>query len=169
MATTTRPHRAADAQHEPSPPPHGIRAAADHVSSRVRHAAGTFSPVSLLRVAERVMLFVVATLAIVAAAQEVSTILTPNTTMATQLNDLDIQLGDILKLFLLSEVVAMVAVFYSSHEIPVRYPIYIAITALSRLILLQSKDMDPAKILSETAAILMLAIGAAIIHKFVEK
>ena len=42
------------------------------------------------------------------------------------------------------------------------YPIFIAITALSRLIVLQGKDMAPQAVLYEAAAILLLA-GAALI------
>jgi len=52
----------------------------------------------------------------------------------------------------------MVGIFYRSQTIPVLYPIFIAITALSRLIVLQSKDMAPETILFEAGAILCLAL-----------
>ena len=59
-----------------------------------------------------------------------------------------IEIADILLLFLYTEVISMVGVFYRSQIIPVMYPIFIAITALSRLVVLQSKDMAPETILS---------------------
>lgn len=71
-----------------------------------------------------------------------------------------IEIADILLLFLYTEVISMVGVFYRSHVIPVLYPIFIAMTALARLIVLQSKDMEPATILFEASAILILALAA---------
>ncbi|MBY6204804.1 phosphate-starvation-inducible PsiE family protein [Halomonas denitrificans] len=74
----------------------------------------------------------------------------------------DITLADILLMFLYTEVLAMIAVFYTGVGSPFMYPIFIAITALSRLIVLQGKDMAPQAVLYEAAAILLLA-GAALI------
>jgi len=71
-----------------------------------------------------------------------------------------IEIADILLLFLYTEVISMVGVFYRSRVIPVLYPIFIAMTALARLIVLQSKDMEPATILFEASAILVLALAA---------
>ena len=45
-----------------------------------------------------------------------------------------------LLLFIYAEVFGLVAVYFRSHELPVIYPLFIAITALSRLIVLQGKD-----------------------------
>lgn len=71
-----------------------------------------------------------------------------------------IQIADILLLFLYTEVISMVGSFYRSQAIPVLYPIFIAITALSRLVVLQSKDMAPETILFEASAILILGLAA---------
>jgi protein PsiE len=79
-----------------------------------------------------------------------------------------VDLADILLMFLYTEVIGMVAVFYRRGSSPIIYPIFIAITALSRLIVLQGKDMDPANILFEAASILLLSI-AAIILGFVRR
>lgn len=51
-----------------------------------------------------------------------------------------ITLADILLMFLYTEVIGMVAVFYTRLGSPFVYPIFIAITALSRLIVLQGKE-----------------------------
>ena len=71
-----------------------------------------------------------------------------------------IEIADILLLFLYTEVISMVGSFYRSQEIPVLYPIFIAITALSRLVVLQSKEMAPETILFEASAILILGLAA---------
>ena len=76
-----------------------------------------------------------------------------------------IQIADILLLFLYTEVISMVGLFYRSQTIPVMYPLFIAITALSRLIVLQSKEMAPQTILFEAAAILILG-GAAVALRY---
>lgn len=71
-----------------------------------------------------------------------------------------IEIADILLLFLYTEVISMVGTFYRSREIPVLYPLFIAITALSRLVVLQSKEMAPETILFEAGAILILGLAA---------
>lgn len=71
-----------------------------------------------------------------------------------------IEIADILLLFLYTEVISMVGTFYRSQAIPVLYPIFIAITALARLVVLQSKDMAPETILFEASAILILGLAA---------
>ena len=74
-----------------------------------------------------------------------------------------VELADILLMFLYTEVIAMVGVFYTGKGSPFIYPIFIAITALSRLIVLQGKEMDPLNIVYEAAAIVLLAIAVAFI------
>jgi len=74
-----------------------------------------------------------------------------------------IALADILLMFLYTEVIAMVVVSYTGRGSPFIYPIFIAITALARLIVLQGKEMDPQNILFEAGAIILLAIAATVI------
>lgn len=74
-----------------------------------------------------------------------------------------IVIADILMLFLYTEVISMASVFYTSRRIPVVYPLLIAITAISRLIVLQSKDMDPVSILYEATAALILGAAAVLL------
>ena len=74
-----------------------------------------------------------------------------------------ISLGDILMMFLYTEVLGMVAVFYTGHASTFVYPIFIAITALARLIILQGKDMKAENIVFEAAAVLLLTVAAVVI------
>ena len=62
----------------------------------------------------------------------------------------------------------MVGAFYSTSRIPVTLPIIIAITALCRLIVMQSKEMDALIVLGEAGAILILA-GAAYVMSMKDK
>ena len=80
----------------------------------------------------------------------------------------EIVLADLFMLFIFTEILAMVAAFYSSKRIPVTLPIIIAITALCRLIVMQNKDMDALIIIAEASAVLILA-GAAYLMSLKDK
>ncbi|MFZ9478230.1 MAG: phosphate-starvation-inducible PsiE family protein [Steroidobacteraceae bacterium] len=79
-----------------------------------------------------------------------------------------VNLSDLFLLFIYAEVLGMVGAFYKSHRIPVTLPIIIAMTALCRMIILQSKDIDPVNILYEAGGILILA-GAALLMSYKDK
>ena len=74
----------------------------------------------------------------------------------------EILLGDLFMLFIYAEIIGMVGAFYSTNRIPVTLPIIIAITALCRLIVMQSKEMDALVVLGEAGAILVLSIAAIV-------
>jgi protein PsiE len=105
------------------------------------------------RIIERALLIVAAAMTIGATGIEIVGVYSAET----------ITLADILLIFLYTEVMGMIAVFYTGRGSPFVYPIFIAVTALARLIVLQGKDMAPENILFEAAAILLLAIAAVII------
>ena len=77
----------------------------------------------------------------------------------------NVNLPDLLLLFIYLEVFGMVTSYWRSLTIRLTYPLFIAITALSRLIILQKKDIDPSTLVYEAGAILLLAI-AIVILKF---
>ena len=70
-----------------------------------------------------------------------------------------VALKDLLLMFIYVEVLAMVGVYYDSKKIPITLPLFIAITALARLVILQGKDQPPVNLLYESDAILLLAIA----------
>lgn len=80
----------------------------------------------------------------------------------------DIQLADLFMLFIYVEIIGMVGAFYSTSRIPVTLPIIIAITALCRLIVMQSKEMEPTTLLMEAGAIAILS-GAAYLMSLKDK
>ena len=75
-----------------------------------------------------------------------------------------VTLTDLLLLFIYAEVLGMVAAFYKFRKIPITVPIFIAITALCRLIILQGKGINTIDLLYESGAILLLALAALIIR-----
>jgi protein PsiE len=76
-----------------------------------------------------------------------------------------VELKDLLLMFIYAEVLGMLSAFYSSHRIPITIPLFIAMTALSRLIILQGKEGEPTILLFESGAILMIAIACWVISK----
>ena len=75
-----------------------------------------------------------------------------------------VKLTDLLLLFIYAEVLGMVAAFYKYRKIPITVPIFIAITALCRLIILQGKGINTVDLLYESGAVLLLAISALVIR-----
>ncbi len=76
------------------------------------------------------------------------------------IDNMTVNLSDLFLLFIYAEVLGMVAIFYKDHRIPVTLPIIIAITALTRMIVLQTKELEPINIVYEASGILLLAIAA---------
>ena len=74
-----------------------------------------------------------------------------------------IELADLLLLFIYLEVMGMVGNYWSNQSIRLTYPLFIAITALSRLITLQKKDTDASFLIFESGAILLLAIAIVVL------
>ena len=75
-----------------------------------------------------------------------------------------VTLADLLLMFLYLEVMAMVRVFWDEQSIRITLPLLIAITALSRFIILQGKEMDPTALVYESVAILLIAIAIVVMR-----
>ncbi|MEW8507478.1 MAG: phosphate-starvation-inducible PsiE family protein [Candidatus Thiodiazotropha sp.] len=69
-----------------------------------------------------------------------------------------VTLADLLLLFIYLEVFTMVKVYLDSGKLPVRIPLYIAIVALARYMILDMKAMDNWRMLATAGAALVLAI-----------
>lgn len=68
-----------------------------------------------------------------------------------------VDLADLFLLFIYVEIIGMVGAYYSTHKIPVSFPIVIAITAMCRLLILQGKESEPWVLISSAGAIIILA------------
>jgi len=69
-----------------------------------------------------------------------------------------VTLADLLLLFIYLEVLAMVAMYLESGKLPVRMPIYIAIVALARYLILDIKAMDNLRIIAISGGMMILAL-----------
>ena len=116
----------------------------------------TFSRLALnaLSVFETIGLLVITLATVVAGVIEVRTMVTAGT----------VTLADLLLLFLYLEIFAMVGVYFRSGQLPVRFPIYIAIVALARYLVLDMKSLDVWRMLGVTASMLLLAAAVLVIR-----
>ena len=108
----------------------------------------------LIKITEKALLAIIALLTILATFEEVLKIYNANS----------VQLADLLLLFIYTEVLGMIGIFFVSNRIPITLPIFIAMTAISRLIILQGKEMDMSFLLYEAGAILVLAIAVLVVR-----
>jgi len=75
-----------------------------------------------------------------------------------------VELHDILLLFIYLEILTMVALYFTSGKLPVRYPIYISIVAITRFIILGMKEMNALEIIYLAGAILLLTIASIVLR-----
>ena len=75
-----------------------------------------------------------------------------------------VDLADLFLLFIYVEIIGMVGAYYSTHVIPVTFPIVIAITAMCRLLILQGKESEPWVLISSAGAIIILAGAVYILN-----
>ena len=75
-----------------------------------------------------------------------------------------VTLADLLLLFIYLEVLAMVSIYLDSGKLPVRMPLYIAIVALARYLILDMKEMDTLRVMGIAAAALILAFAVLVIR-----
>ena len=104
---------------------------------------------------EKSFLVIIAFFTVAAMAQEVMLLI----------DNRRVELKDLLLMFIYAEVLGMLGAFYASHRIPITIPLFIAMTALSRLIILQGKEGDPSILLYESGAILLIAGACWIISR----
>ena len=75
-----------------------------------------------------------------------------------------VSLADILLLFIYVEVLGMIKEYWLAKVIRMSYPLFIAMTALARLIILQRKDIEPVTLIYESVAILIIAISIVVLR-----
>ena len=109
---------------------------------------------TIIKIIEKSLLALIAFLTIVAVSQEVLHII----------KNAKVELADLLLLFIYTEVLGMIGIFYVSNRIPITLPLFIAMTAISRLIILQGKGMEPITLLYEAGAIFIIAAACLVVR-----
>lgn len=69
-----------------------------------------------------------------------------------------VTLADLLLMFIYLEVLAMAGIYLKSGKLPIRIPLYIAIIALARFIILDMKDMGVWELLAVSGSALIIAL-----------
>ena len=87
----------------------------------------------------------------------ISTVIAVGIEISKMFQNRSVTLADLLLMFLYLEVLAMVRVFWHQQSISITLPLLIAITALARFIILQGKEMDPAALVYEAVAMVLIA------------
>ena len=75
-----------------------------------------------------------------------------------------VTLADLLLMFLYLEVLAMISQYFKSGQLPVRFPLYIAMVAMARYIILDIKELTELRMLAVSAAILLLTLAVLVIR-----
>ena len=94
----------------------------------------------------------------------VATVIAMGAEVAAMITARTVTLADLLLLFIYLEVLEMVAIYLESGKLPVRIPLYIAIVALARYMILDMKNIDTMRMLGIAGAVLIIALTVLIIR-----
>lgn len=120
----------------------------------MQHFPGVKKLKRTIRITEVIGLVVIAIATVFASAQEVM----------AMISKMEVTLGDLLMLFLYLEVLAMVAIYLDSGILPIRFPLYIAIIALARYLILDMKTLGTWEMISIGFTMLLIASTVIIIR-----
>jgi protein PsiE len=95
----------------------------------------------------------------------ISTVIAVGVEVSVMVAAKTVTLSDLLLLFIYLEVLAMVGVYLDSGKLPVRMPLYIAIVALARYMILDMKAMDNWRMLGVSGAILLISLSV-LVHRY---
>lgn len=107
------------------------------------------SSIKALVVAENIGLSIIAIATIIAIGLEVQ----------IMIRAMNVTLVDLLLLFIYIEVLSMVGSYIKSGKLPVRMPLYIAIVAVARYLVLDMKNLDTWRMVGLAAGVLILALA----------
>ncbi|SHH33852.1 phosphate-starvation-inducible protein PsiE [Ferrimonas marina] len=107
-----------------------------------------------LKICEHAILIIIAVATLFAIGEEVMLMLDRGS----------VTLADLLLMFIYLEVLAMVANYAEVGKLPIRMPIYIAIVALARYMILDMKSMDDWRVLAVSVSALVLAATVVVIR-----
>ena len=94
----------------------------------------------------------------------VSTLIAIGQEILVMVENKRVSLADILLLFIYVEVLGMIKEYWLAKVIRMSYPLFIAMTALARLIILQRKDIEPVTLIYESLSILIIAISIVVLR-----
>jgi protein PsiE len=108
----------------------------------------------LLRLIEYIVLGVIA----------FSTVIAIGVEILSMVNARSVTIADLLYLFIYLEVLAMVSIYLDSGKLPLNIPLYIAIVALARYLMLDMKSIDTWRMLGVSGATLLIALTVLVMR-----
>ena len=94
----------------------------------------------------------------------IATLIAVGFEISSMIEQRTVTLADLLLLFIYLEVFAMVSIYLDSGKLPVRMPLYIAIVALARYLILDMKNLDTWRMVGIASAALIIAIAVLVIR-----
>jgi protein PsiE len=94
----------------------------------------------------------------------IATIIAVGQEIFVMVHKMKVDLKDLLLLFIYLEIIAMVKIYYEQHRLPIRFPIYIAIVALARYIILDSKSFAQWQLMEVAITVLLLTLAVLIVR-----
>lgn len=79
-------------------------------------------------------------------------------------NNAKVTLADLLLMFLYLEILTMVGLYFESGKLPVRFPLYIAMVAMARYVIVDIKEMDNIRLMGVSASIVLVAVAVLVIR-----
>lgn len=121
----------------------------DRVATHLRRRGAT-----LIRLIEHIGLLVVLAAVLVASGQEIFHMVRAG----------HVSVPDLLLLFIYLELITMSSVYWRVGRLPVRMPLYIAMVAIARHLMLESDKVDTVAFLGEGGTILLLALAVLVVR-----
>jgi len=94
----------------------------------------------------------------------IATIIAIGFEIAVMVKAMKVTLGDLLLMFIYLEVLAMIGNYLKSGKLPVRMPLYIAIVAIARYMILDMKNLDTYRMLGLAGSLLIVALAILVIR-----
>ncbi len=110
----------------------------------------------IIDLVEKLFLLIIAIFTILAMAQEVYDIVIRQ----------HVELKDLLLMFIYAEVIGMLGAYYASKAIPIDLPLFIAVTALARLIILGDKESGDGLVLVYEGCTMVLIACAGVLIRY---
>ncbi len=93
-----------------------------------------------------------------------STIIAIGFEVMVMVEAMKVTLADLLLLFIYLEVLTMVGIYLKTGQLPVRVPLYIAIVAIARYVILDMKNLDTWRLLGLAGAVLLVSLSVLVIR-----
>ena len=89
----------------------------------------------------------------------IATVIAMSLEIGSMVAAMKVTLADLLMLFIYLEVLSMVGIHLKTGKLPVRMPLYIAIVALARYMILDMKNLDTERMIGIAGAIFIIAVA----------